>query len=160
MAKRCGVLKDVTIAQFARPIGPGDFFYSDGKERQMKLDFAKTNGSSPPSDNLARPQHFLTPTRDSEEIRTVRRTSRLSEEVAPASLDLTHRRVQERSECPLLASKSIHSACGFASETSSSRFRHWPRMRGVQSVVGCARLEPCVWCQHGRNREPRGDRCQ
>ena len=76
----------------------------------MKLDLTKTNGSSPPAHVLAEPHLFQTPAQEKEEIWTVAEVADYLKMSPRQVWELTRRRAQERSECPIPCLK-IHSKC-------------------------------------------------
>ena len=76
----------------------------------MKLDLAKTNGSSPPSCVPSRPHLGPTLSADQDEIWTVAEVADYLKLSPRQVWELTRRRAQERSEYPIPCLR-IHSKC-------------------------------------------------
>ena len=98
----------------------------------MKLDLTKTNGSSPPTDFLTQDQHPLTPIREDDQIWTVIEVADYLKMSPRQVWELTRRRAQERSECPLPCFK-IHSKC--------LRFRKSDVIAWLDSLAQKARVQ-------------------
>lgn len=76
----------------------------------MRIDLTKTNGSSPPAHLLTESRNFQTPVQEKEEIWTVAEVADYLKMSPRQVWELTRRRAQERSACPIPCLK-IHSKC-------------------------------------------------
>ena|ERR1022692_4577239 len=97
----------------------------------MKLDLAKTNGTSPPTDFLTQPRPQNAPL-ESEQIWTVAEVAAYLKMSPRQVLELTRRRSQERCEHPLPYFK-IHSKC--------LRFRKGDVQRWLETLARKARVQ-------------------
>jgi predicted DNA-binding transcriptional regulator AlpA len=76
----------------------------------MKIDLARTDGTSPPTNFLAQSQQQIAPLPADEQVWTVAEVAAYLKMSPRRVLELTRRRSQERSEYPLPCFK-IHSKC-------------------------------------------------
>jgi hypothetical protein len=96
----------------------------------MKIDLAKTNGTSPPTNFLTPSQPQTITARGSEQIWTVAEVADYLKMSPRQVLELTRRRSQERSECPLPCFKIHSNVCASVRTMSKGGCKYWPRKRG------------------------------